>query len=155
MERIKVLKVLLIVISLFISSSLWANEDQNEKGQPQINILSSPLSSHPLLPLVGTGTKVYIAYRDTDGKMAKKPSELVDPWTHITTGHVRPLTGHAGFLIVHPDGSSYVVDTIPDPDGFLGPKIDGVRKTDLDGFNDGQSQNLWFFDTGLNQKVED
>ena len=146
MERIKALKVLLIVISLFISSSLWANEDQNEKGQPQINILSSPLSSHPLLPLVGTGTKVYIAYRDTDGKMAKKPSELVDPWTHITTGHVRPLTGHAGFLIVYPDGFSYMIDTIP---------ATGVRITDLDGFNDGQSQNLWFFDTGLNQKVED
>ena len=143
MERIKVLKVLLIVISLFISSSLWANEDQNEKGQPQINILSSPLSSHPLLPLVGTGTKVYIAYRDTDGKMAKKPSELVDPWTHITTGHARPLTGHAGFLIVYPDGFSYMIDTI---------SATGVRITDLNGFNDGQAQNLWFFDAKLNQE---
>ncbi|MDI6786491.1 MAG: hypothetical protein QMD92_07245 [bacterium] len=55
-------------------------------------------------------------------------------------------TGHVGFLIVYPDGSSYVVDTIP---------ATGVRKTDLNGFNDGQAQNLWFFDTGLSSDQVD
>ncbi|MDI6786493.1 MAG: hypothetical protein QMD92_07255 [bacterium] len=80
------------------------------------------------------GEKVYIIYRDTNGKMAKT---IYDP-ALLWKG-----TGHVGFLIVYPDGSSYVVDTI---------QSTGVRETDLKGFNDGQAQNLWFFDTGLTQE---
>jgi len=114
------IKVLLIAISLFIGSSVWANEGQDEKGQSQINILQ-PLSP-PLLQ--GTETKAYIVYRDTNGQMAKTPQGIIDPWTVVKAGGVFP-TGHTGFLIVNPDGSSYVVDTIS--------KI-GVRKTDLNGF---------------------
>jgi len=131
------IKVLLIAISLFIGSSVWANEGQDEKGQSQINILQ-PLSP-PLLQ--GTETKAYIVYRDTNGQMAKTPQGIIDPWTVVKAGGVFP-TGHTGFLIVNPDGSSYVVDTIS--------KI-GVRKTDLNGFSDGQAQHLWFFDTELSQ----
>ncbi len=37
---------------------------------------------------------------------------------------------------------------MPDPDGN-GPLKGGVRKTNLEGFNDQQAHNLWFFDAGL------
>jgi hypothetical protein len=103
----------------------------------------------PSLPSSPGGTKVYIIYRDTYGVMAKTP--LGAAVTIGPNGLVAKGTGHTGFLIVHPDGSSYVVDTIPDPDGS-GSQKGGVRKTDLDGFNDGQAQNLWFFDAELTQE---
>ncbi|MEW6607659.1 MAG: hypothetical protein AB1414_09450, partial [bacterium] len=102
----KKLKLLLVLLSLFIGFSVYANDEQ---GEPTI----------------------YIIYRDTNGKMAK------------TLWEVPFGTGHVGFLIVYPDGSSYVVDTIP---------ATGVRKTDLAGFNDGLAQNLWFVDAGLSSE---
>ena len=111
--------ILLILGTLFVGFNAYADDEEGEQGE----------------------TKVYIVYRDTNGKMIKTPVEVVSPTSWLATGHV-------GFLIVNSDGSSYVVDTIPDPDGN-GPLKSGVRKTNLEGFSDQQAQNLWFFDTGL------